>query len=173
MMHIVPRTVRRAWLGVLLLGLVACGGVARPAPPTVDAPAPAFALPALGGGEVRLADQQGQVVIVNFWATWCLPCVEETPRLVRWHTQHQADGLQVLGVDVLARDSRASVEAFAQKYQITYPVLLDAEGTVSNQWLAQQLPRSYVVDRQGVIRFARIGELTDDDWEQHIAPLLR
>ena len=173
-MRIVPRSIQ-LWLLLALTGsLVACGSFsARADPPQVGAPAPAFELPLLAGGRVRLAEQRGRVVIVNFWATWCPPCVNEIPRLVRWHEQHQADGLEVLGVNALYRDSRPEVAAFAAEYRINYPVPVDEAGTVSAQWLAQQLPRSYVIDREGVVRFVRIGEITEADFEQEVLPLLR
>jgi peroxiredoxin len=157
----------------ILAGVVACApGQDQSAPPAVGAPAPDFTLPTLDGGTLRLAETRGQVVIVNFWASWCEPCVAETPRLVRWYGEHRGAGLLILGVDVLNRDSRADVEAFAIKNNVDYPVPLDEPGEVSARWRAQQLPRSYVLDRDGIVRFARIGELTDDDFEQAVRPLL-
>ncbi len=169
--------VHRLLSTILLLGIVAmlasCGVAAvGNGPPQVGSPAPTFTLPLLAGGEFDLADHQGSVVVVNFWASWCGPCEEETPRLQRWHETYQDAGLMLVGVDVLERDSREAVEAFVQKYGVSYPVPLDAEGAVARQWLAQQLPRSYVIDRAGIVRFARIGELTDRDFENHIQPLL-
>lgn len=166
---ILPRT---AWLVVLCL-LSACTTTSRSAePPVVGAAAPTFALPQLDGTTVDLADLHGKVVIVNFWATWCAPCIEETPRLIQWREQHQAEGLEVLGVDALVRDSREAVEAFVQQYGVTYPIVLDEEGGIVAQWLAQQMPRSYVLDRDGVVRYVRIGGLTEKDFAQHIQPLL-
>jgi peroxiredoxin len=172
-MIIVHRSIRLVLLWGLLAALAACSpGKDQAAPPTVGMPAPDFALATLDGGSLRLADARGQVVIVNFWASWCGPCEAETPRLVRWYAEHRAAGLLVLGVDVLHRDSRAAVEAFVEKYGVDYPVPIDEQGEVTARWRAQLLPRSYVLDREGVVRFARIGELTDDDFEQVIRPLL-
>src|SRR3954447_4038486 len=109
---------------VLVLG--GCAPLARqPAPPSVGAPAPALELPLLGGGTIRLADLKGKVVVVNFWASWCGPCVQETPRLVGWYSQHHGDGLEVLGVDVLFRDSRADILTFTQANRVPYPVPID------------------------------------------------
>jgi thiol-disulfide isomerase/thioredoxin len=166
----------RLMLGALAVAfaLGACAPLAtQPAPPSVGTPAPAFELPLLHGGAIRLADLKGKVVIINFWASWCGPCVAETPRLVEWYGKHRAEGLEVLGVDVLFRDSRADVEAFTKANQVPYPVPIDEQGTITAQWLAQQLPRSYVLDRTGVVRFVRIGELTEDDFAAQVVPLLQ
>jgi cytochrome c biogenesis protein CcmG, thiol:disulfide interchange protein DsbE len=156
----------------LLLGACAAS-TSQQAQPIVGAAAPDFVLPTLSGETLRLSELQGRVVIVNFWATWCPPCLNETPRLVRWYEQHQAEGLAVLGVDTLYQDSRDAVEAFTREQQVSYPVLLDDVGEISRQWQARQLPRSYVIDRAGMVRFVRIGELTERDFEQQVLPLLR
>jgi peroxiredoxin len=172
-MCIVQRCIRFILVSALIAAVSACSPLgARRASPSLGTSAPDFTLPKLDGGTVQLASQRGRVVIVNFWASWCGPCVSETPRLVQWYEQHRDSGLVVLGVDSLYLDSRSNVVKFAQDSKVTYPILLDGEGTVSKQWRAQQLPRSYVVDRSGVVRFVRIGELTTDDLTSQVLPLL-
>jgi cytochrome c biogenesis protein CcmG/thiol:disulfide interchange protein DsbE len=171
-MYIGQCTMRLFCLLSIALLLVACAG-RDPAMPAPGAPAPPLVLPTLNDDTVRLADFQGQVVLVNFWASWCAPCIREMRRLQQWHAQHNADGLVVLGVNTLFQDSRTAVEAFLQDNKITYPILVDKQGELSRQWLAQQLPRSYIVDRQGMVRFTHLGEITERDFEAHIAPLLR
>jgi peroxiredoxin len=141
--------------------------------PRVGSPAPSWTLPLLDGGSISLADQKGSVVIVNFWASWCEPCLAETPRLAGWYNKYHPDGLNILGVNVLSRDSRATVTSFVKDRQVAYPIPLDERGTVTAHWLVQQLPRSYVIDRDGVVRFVRIGELTDDDLKTQVLPLLQ
>jgi len=151
--------------------LVACGAPAATTP-ALDAPAPPLQLPTLDGSQASLDDYRGSVVILNFWATWCAPCEAETPRLVAWSESYAADGLKVLGVDTLYQDSRAEVEAFVAEKQVGYPILLDEQSDVTRQWQALQLPRSFVIDRGGVVRFIKLGELTDRDFEEQIRPLL-
>src|SRR5918992_1516471 len=89
--------------------------------------APALELPALDGrGEGSLADYRGEVVVLNFWASWCKPCREESPMLERWHQRMRDRGGTVLGVDMKDITSRA--EAFIDEYGLTYPMLKDTEG---------------------------------------------
>ncbi len=172
-MGIVHRVIRICWLLSIAAVLAAC--TARPAagvPPAPGAPAPPLVLPMLNGDAVHLSDFSGKVVLVNFWASWCAPCVNEMPRLQQWHEQYADDGLVVLGVNTLYLDSQEAVEAFLHDLDISYPMLVDQQGDVSRQWLAQSLPRSYVIDRQGMVRWTRLGEVTERDWEEQIAPLL-
>jgi peroxiredoxin len=173
-MRIVQRGFRFGSLCWALAAIVSCAPFAgQPAPPKIGEVAPDFTLPSLGGRTIALSEQRGQVVIVNFWASWCGPCASETPRLVAWYNQHRPRGLVILGVDSLYLDSHPSVAAFATENKVSYPILLDGEGNVSKQWRAQQLPRTYIVDRQGIVRFMRIGELTESDFEKEVAPLLQ
>lgn len=173
-MHIVQRMIRLMLLASLVIAVVGCAGSqGRTSAPTVGEPAPPLSLPTLDGAPIRLADMADRVVLVNFWASWCPPCAQETPRLVQWSQQYAKDGLVVLGVNTLFQDSQADVETFVRQYAVPYPVLLDETGDVTQQWRVQQLPRSYVIDGQGVVRFVKVGELTEHDFETQVTPLLR
>lgn len=134
----------------------------------VDRPAPTFTLPAAGGGEVRLEDYRGQVVLVNFWGTWCDPCRREMPALQSSYEQLRDQGFVIIGVNLADNEfaqgrTEADILAFTQQYGITYPIALDTEGEVATAYRLFPLPTSYFVDAQGRIRYVRIGELTVED----------
>jgi thiol-disulfide isomerase/thioredoxin len=165
-------------LPIILLALVLGGCASTPAtdagaPVALEAPAPPLALPTLDGTQtVDLEDLRGNVVLVNFWASWCEPCKREMPLLQQWHQQYSDAGLVVLGVDTLYQDERAAAEAFVQTNNITYPILADEAGDTQQPWLIQGLPRTYVIDRDGVVRALKLGEFTQADFDAQVAPLL-
>ena len=163
-----------------LLILLACaliGCASTPATiatsPTIGSPAPPLALPTLDGTQsVDLQTQRGNVVLLNFWASWCEPCKREMPALQQWHEQYADQGLAVIGVDTLYQDERAAAQSFVQTNGITYPILADEAGDTRQPWLIQGLPRTYVIDRDGVVRALKLGEFTQADFDAEVVPLL-
>jgi thiol-disulfide isomerase/thioredoxin len=136
----------------------------------VGRPAPALRLPLAGGGEVRLDQYRGQVVLVNFWATWCGPCRAEMPAMERAYRTHGPHGFAVLAVDVQERD--ADVQAFLREVGATFPSALDTTGEASRAWRAVGLPTSFLIDRQGIVRDVRVGPFTDEMLEEQLNRLL-
>jgi cytochrome c biogenesis protein CcmG/thiol:disulfide interchange protein DsbE len=139
----------------------------RPAAPPLD-------LPPLDGGGANgtLADHRGQVVVLNVWASWCVPCRDESPLLERWHKRLQAHGGTVLGVDV--QDVDTDARAFIAEYRLTYPHLRDKEGdSMRADWGVVGYPETFVVDRQGRVRALARGPVDDKWMRQHVEPLLR
>lgn len=142
----------------------------------VSRPAPSFVSPALDGGSINLADYRGQVVLLNFWGTWCEPCKRELPALQAAHEQLGSQGLAVIGVnltgnEVLQGGDNAKIRAFLDQYSVTYPIALDREGTISNDYRVFPLPTSFFIDAEGAIRYVHIGELTLDDVKATFARL--
>jgi peroxiredoxin len=131
----------------------AAASVAESAEPAVD-----FQLSAADGGSVRLSDLRGQVVLVNFWATWCPPCRDETPDLQALYAENGAQHkFTILGVDV--EEDMAAVQAFKNKYGVTYPLLADSDGKVTTfRYFVRSLPTSLLIDRAGNVRYRWIGQ---------------
>ena len=114
-----------------------------------------FTLPLVGGDKLRLSAQRGKVVLINFWATWCPPCREEMPTLERL-AQARQEAIQVLGVN-LDTVNPAKVRAFVRELGISFPILLDPDLGVGKAYRVRGLPTSFVVDRDGVVRFREVG----------------
>lgn len=125
--------------------------------------APTLELPGLGGVTHRLADWRGQVVLLNFWASWCQPCVEEMPGIQRLAGQMQNRGFVVIGVNVAETKKRATRSV--EQMGVTFPVLLDAEGETFRAWGGKALPTSALIDRQGRLRYVGLGPLEWDGAE--------
>lgn len=133
----------------------------QPTDADVGRAAPDFLLAGVRGGDVRLSDHRGQWVLLNFWASWCGPCKEESPDLQRAHDRLRGR-LVVIGIN--QRESRETALAFANDFSLTYPLALDASGEVSEAYRASRgLPISILVDPTGVVRFLHIGRIDDED----------
>ena len=134
---------------------------------------PDYTLGSGTGERVSAADFDGQVVLVNFWATWCKPCREEMPMLVGVHHAYRERGLQVVGI---ALDDVQQARDFAAELGVDYPILVGSTDvmTVVRLYgnLSGVLPYSALVDPQGVVRWTHLGELKEDDLIQRIEELL-
>ncbi|NNE70963.1 MAG: bacillithiol system redox-active protein YtxJ [Rhodothermales bacterium] len=134
-------------------------------------PAPAFELPTLSGGTYRLEDQRGKVLVINFWATWCGPCVRETPGLVALHEELSDRGLEVVGVSV-DQEGFEVIAPFAERFEVTYPMLLD-DGTVGDAFGGvYAMPSTFVVDREGRVAHRVVGEFPFEDMRPRLEALL-
>ena len=136
--------------------------------------APALDLPPLDGkGPNRsLADYKGKVVVLNVWASWCVPCRDESPLLERWHKRLAPRGGTVVGIDVQDVDSDA--RAFIAQYRMTYPQLRDKEGDrVRSAYSTVGYPETFVIDRRGRVAALQRGPVGDDFMRQAVEPLLQ
>jgi thiol-disulfide isomerase/thioredoxin len=145
------------WAWLSRAPAAATTGGAPPPSPREGFSAPDFALDGLGGQQVRLADLRGQVVVVNLWASWCLPCRAEMPALERAYQAYRDAGLVVLAVNATDQDDERLAAEFAGELGLTFPILLDRAGEASARYRLQALPSTYFIDRQGIIRSVVIG----------------
>ncbi len=132
-----------------------------------------FSLPDLAGKQHSISEWDGKVMLLNFWATWCPPCRREIPAFIELQEQFGPQGFQVIGVAI---DERDAVEDYADGLGVNYPMLignnnaLDISAAYGNRF--GQLPYSLIIDRQGIIRFVGKRELSFEDIEKQIKPLL-
>lgn len=136
-------------------------------------PRPDFTLGGIGGEWVSAADFDGQILLVNFWATWCVPCRAEMPMLDQLHRQFSGLGLTVLGI---AMDDVQQARDFALELGISYPVLVGMADVMATGRVygnrAGLLPYSVLIDRDGIVRWSHLGELSRDALEEQIRLLL-
>jgi cytochrome c biogenesis protein CcmG/thiol:disulfide interchange protein DsbE len=146
-----------AWTFASRAPVAATTGGAPPPSPREGFSAPDFTLDSLDGGQTTLSDLRGQIILVNLWASWCLPCRAEMPAIERVYRSYKDLGLEVLAVNATNQDSVDAARAFVQERGLTFPVLLDRTGSVSAAYNLRGLPSSFFIDRQGVIRSVVIG----------------
>jgi len=139
-------------------------------PMEVNYAAPELSLQNINGETQSLADYQGNVVLVNNWATWCPPCKAEMPTLVAYHNEHNADGFSVIAVE--AGEPLDLVSQFADSFKMSFPVWLDPNGDSLRAFGNGTLPNSYVIDRTGTIRYAWTGEISKEMLEKYVTPLI-
>lgn len=128
-----------------------------PAAPQKGFPAPDFDLPTTSGESVRLSDLRGQAVLVNLWATWCPPCREEMPAIEKVYNEYKDQGFTVLAIDMTYQDTPSAVAPFVEKHGLTFPILLDENGDVSQAYQMRSLPSSFFINRDGIINEVVIG----------------
>jgi len=128
-------------------------------------------LPQLGGGEWRLRDHRGQVVLINYWATWCEPCQEEMPGLMQVARDEGPKGLAVVGVSMdTGTDAEAKVREFVGQYRVPYPVAFPAAGSVTAGMMG--VPTTVLIDRKGRIAKTYMGAVERSDFAKDVAALL-
>lgn len=159
----------RTLLPLLLGGLIAGGVSAK----ELSGPAPDFTLKSNSGENIRLGELRGEVVLINFWASWCGPCRQEMPELEKLYQKYQKLGFTILGVNV-EKDSAAG-DRIADKAGLTFPVLYDTENQVSKQYKVSAMPSTVIVDRDGKQRFLHLGYKPgyEKDYEKQIKQLIR
>ena len=143
------------------------GGTARAA---VGEPAPLFTLTSLDGREVSLESFRGRPVMLNFWASWCLPCRKELPLLLATASRHRDEGLALVGV--VYQDEVAPARSFHRYIGGDWPGLVDPEGEVASAYLVRGVPQTFFIDRAGVLRGHHIGEVDQPDLDANLPAIL-
>jgi cytochrome c biogenesis protein CcmG/thiol:disulfide interchange protein DsbE len=122
--------------------------------------APAFTLDRLDrDGQLAVTDLKGKAIVVNFWASWCIPCRDEAPVLQKTYERYRDQGLVVLGVDV--NDFRQDARRFMKRYGLSYPVVYDGKGSTVGKWGVRGFPETFFVDRTGKLVGERIEGAVD------------
>lgn len=182
------RFLRNRRLIVLLVGVIAVTGLVslfgaglilasqQGKRPVVGALAPDFSIPLYPdysaglGDTLRLSSLQGRVVVINFWASWCLECRKEAPDLEATYRKYKDRGVVLLGVDYL--DTEAAALAYLREYDTSYPVGIDIQQQVARMYRITGVPETFVVDPRGVIRFVAVQRVSEAELEEIIEPLL-
>jgi len=124
-------------------------------------PAPAFTLPALGGGDISLANSSGKLVFLNIWATWCQPCREEMPSMQRLYEQMAGDKFEMIAISI--DKGVTEVEEFVKDFGLTFPVALDPKQVVAAKYKITGVPETYLISPDGVVMHHVIGPGQWDD----------
>ena len=132
----------------------------QPRPVDIGERAPDFTLPALNGGSLSLHDFRRQVVVLNFWATWCPPCVDEAPGLERFAEQMRHQGVAVMGVSV--DEDVEALQTFAAQQHLSFLILRDPDQSIAHRYGTFKFPETYIVDQDGKVAEKLIGAV---DWQ--------
>jgi len=125
-------------------------------------PAPEFTLERLDReGDLTLSSLRGKAVVLNFWASWCIPCKEEAPYLEEVWQANRDDGLVVVGLD--AKDFRRDARAFAERFELTFPIVYDGPGSTLSSWGVQGFPETFVIDRRERVVESFLGAVNSDE----------
>jgi cytochrome c biogenesis protein CcmG/thiol:disulfide interchange protein DsbE len=153
-----------------LLGLLAWGLAKAQAGPRASGPAPDFTLATFDGGSVTLSELRGQVVIINFWASWCPPCREEAAYLEDTWRKYQEQGVVFIGVDYVDTDAEAL--AYIAEFDITYPNGPDLGTRISQDYRIRGVPETFYVGKDGTLRGVKIGPVAPPELDDQIDRLL-
>ena len=140
-------------------------------PLVVNYPAPEINLTDLASNKVNLQENQNKIVLVNNWATWCPPCKAEMPTLQAYYEAHKDDGLLIIAIE--SGESLSEVSDFVKEYAISFPVWIDRNGVALEAFGNWNLPSSYVIDREGMIRLTWTGEISQEMLDKYVTPLLK
>jgi cytochrome c biogenesis protein CcmG/thiol:disulfide interchange protein DsbE len=157
-----------AVVGLLVYGLASKGASGL----AIGEAAPTAALPKLeGDGNGSLSEYKGRWVLVNIWASWCVPCKQEAPALEEFQRQHGGPRFTVLGID--SRDLSGDGRNFVRRYGLTYPQLRDGDGAVAHEYGTSGVPENFLIDPTGRLQLHVVGPVTEESLRDEVAPMLQ
>jgi peroxiredoxin len=146
--------------------------ISPPQDSVIGEPLPAITLTALDGSSMRLTDFKDQIIFLNFWATWCVPCQDEMPALQKLQSEHGAEGVRVIAItDPASGQTEDDVRAFVKTYDLTLTVALSSDPALYQQFGVAQIPITFIIDRAGIVRYRHIGALNADDIATYLGQL--
>ena len=165
------RSMKRCAAAALVSLVLSAGSQAAPQEP--KGPAPDFTLKSLSGENIKLSELRGQVVLINFWASWCGPCRQEMPLLDQMYQKYGELGFTLLGVNV-EQDS-ADAQRMLHDTPVTFPILFDTQNEVSKLYDVTAMPSTVIVDRDGNVRFVHKGYQPgyEDEYQTQVRALVR
>lgn len=150
-------------LSLKLIAILIVGGITSASSGEANGPAPAFTLASISGQTASLNQYKGQVIMVNFWATWCGPCQQEMPLLDQMYKKFKPTGFTLLGVNV--DKDVPTVKDLLTRKPVTFPILLDPTNQVSKAYHVNDMPSTVIIDRKGDIRYVHRGYKPGDENE--------
>ncbi|MFB0519476.1 MAG: peroxiredoxin family protein [Acidobacteriota bacterium] len=155
---------------LLVVALFSLSGFGKIKGQSSSSPAPDFALPDLEGKTVKLSDFKGKVIIIDFWATWCPPCVKEIPHFIELYEQYKENGFQMIGIAIQS-GSATNVKQFVEEHGINYPILMGNKEITREYGGINAIPTTFVIDRQGRIVQKYIGYRDKEVFENQLKAL--
>jgi thiol-disulfide isomerase/thioredoxin len=155
-------------LGALLGGLILFSNATPKQGPVIGSKVDDFSLPGLDAQPVSLSQFRGKIILLNFWATWCVPCQAEMPLLQK---TYQSSGGKLVVIGVNSQESETDVKNFIAQNQITFPIALDDSGEITRKFLINGYPTTFMIDSSGILRNLHIGELKEDILQKYLSEL--
>ena len=157
---------RRLVVAVSLVVASACtkdGQGAAAGRVAIGSPAPAYRAVSLSGDSVSIGQQRGKVLLLNVWATWCHPCRTEIPELRAIHDKYKSRGLELVGISVDSDGADDGIRAFIDEFKMSYAIWRDPDERVSSQFLIVGVPATFLIDRDGILRWRKTGPIAQGD----------
>ncbi|MCU7811983.1 MAG: TlpA family protein disulfide reductase [Candidatus Thiodiazotropha sp. (ex Notomyrtea botanica)] len=163
----------RYWTRTVLMAVAMMLATGQVLAANTSGPAPDFTLKSRSGENIKLSELRGQVVMINFWASWCGPCRQEMPILDQLYQRYEPMGFTLLGVNV--EEDSAAAEKVLREIPVSFPVLYDSKNQVSENYQVRAMPSTFLIDRDGKVRYLHKGYKPgyEEDYQQQVRELIR